>query len=77
MGRPRLIHTTPIFGVQVLYFSDGTSVVKQSNGAMEGFSISVDHHIGVPEAASVLMTALRMEHTAYYQKYYARPGDKA
>jgi len=71
-----LVESTHIFGVQVLYYSDGTSVIKQYNSGMEGFSIPVGHHIGLAEASSVVMTALRMEHADFYNKNYARPGEK-
>ena len=72
----RLVESTQMFGVMVLYYSDGTSVIKQYNNGMEGFAIPVDHHIGLAEAASVVMTSLRMEHADYYNKHYARPGEK-
>lgn len=70
------IHVTPMFGVQVFYYRDGTSLIKQANDTMEGFAIPVDHHIGLAEAAAVVMTALRMEHADFFNKNYARPGEK-
>ena len=65
------VHRTPIFGVQVLHYSDGTSMVKQYNNNMEGFSIPVDHHIDFPGAMALVLTTMRLsEHAPFYQKYY-------
>lgn len=78
MTTKKLIDVTPIFGAQVLYYSDGTSIVKQYNNSMEGFSTAVDHHIDFQAALALVLTTMRLsEHAEFYKNNYARPGDKA
>lgn len=67
MGRT-LKHVTPIVGTQVLYYSDKTAVVKCMLNGVEGFSVPVDHHIRMPEATSLVMTLLRLEHAYLFDK---------
>lgn len=71
--RRRLKHVTPIVGTQVLYYSDNTAAVKCMLNGVEGFCVTVDHHIRMPEATALVMTVLRLEHSYLFDKELKAP----